>query len=161
MPTASLIGHCMMPSISYSTGSSAVRSLSSGLLISPSAEYNVVVNQDGDLTYLAEQGVLLLNALLTVRENQPMSHKGYGYETLLEHTLIKLDEDDNPKVFILWGGAAKKMMKFLKNPKHLILTSAHPSPLSAYNGFFGNNHFIKTNEFLKNNNREEINWIKK
>jgi uracil-DNA glycosylase len=125
------------------------------------AEYNTTINQDGDLTYLAEQGVLLLNALLTVRENQPMSHKGYGYEILLEHTLIKLDEDDNPKVFILWGGAAKKMLKFLKNPKHLILTSAHPSPLSAYNGFFGNNHFIKTNEFLRSNNREEINWIKK
>lgn len=124
-------------------------------------EYGEKPSQNGDLTYLAKQGVLLLNAYLTVRENKPMSHKGYGYETLLEHTLMKLDEDDNPKVFILWGGPAKKMMKVLKNPNHLVLTSVHPSPLSAYNGFFGNNHFKLTNEFLKSNNRTEINWIKK
>ena len=65
------------------------------------------------------------------------------------------------KVFILWGGNAKKSMKYIKNPNHLVLTSAHPSPLSAYNGFFGNDHFIKTNEFLKSNDREIINWIKK
>ena len=124
-------------------------------------EYDVKINQNGDLTYLAKQGVFLLNSLLTVRENSPMSHKDFGYDTLIKNTIVVIDKDDEPKVFILWGGNAKKSAKYIKNPRHLVLTSAHPSPLSAYNGFFGNNHFIKTNEFLKNNNRETIEWIKK
>lgn len=124
-------------------------------------EYHVKLNQTGDLTYLAEQGVLLLNAILTVRENQPSSHKNYGYQILLEHVIRKLDEDSSPKVFLLWGNFAKGLIKFIHNPHHLILTSAHPSPLSAYNGFFGNNHFLKTNEFLITNNLSPINWIKK
>lgn len=124
-------------------------------------EYNVNIIQNGDLTYLAKQGVLLVNSLLTVRENQPMSHKGYGYEKLLENVIRKLDEDDTAKVFILWGNSAKSVLPFINNKKHLILKSAHPSPLSAYNGFFGNNHFIKTNEFLIQNNRSPIDWIKK
>ena len=126
-----------------------------------SREYNVTLNQNGDLTYLAKQGVFLLNSLLSVRENEPMSHKDFGYDTLIKNTIIALDKDDTPKVFILWGGNAKKSMKYIKNPNHLVLTSSHPSPLSAYNGFFGNDHFIKTNEFLKSNDREIINWIKK
>ena len=102
----------------------------------------------GDLTYLAKQGVLLLNSILTVRKNTPLSHQGYGYEILIENILKKLNESDSPIVFLAWGNSAKKLMKYVDNPRHLILYSAHPSPLSAYQGFFGNNHFKLTNEFL-------------
>lgn len=122
-------------------------------------EYHVKMKENGDLTYLAKQGVLLLNSLLTVRKNEPMSHQNYGYETLIENVIRALDEDDSPKVFLLWGNSAKSVQKFLHNPRHLILKSAHPSPLSAYNGFFNNNHFKLANEFLIRNNLTPINWI--
>ena len=122
-------------------------------------EYHVKMKNNGDLTYLAKQGVLLLNSLLTVRKNEPMSHQNYGYETLIENVIKVLDNDDNPKVFILWGNSAKSVMKYIHNKNHLILTSAHPSPLSAYHGFFNNNHFKKANEFLKQHNRQEIKWV--
>lgn len=123
-------------------------------------EYGVKIHQNGDLTYLAKQGVLLLNATLTVIENKPQSHQKYGYNILLEHVIKLLDNSPNPIVFILWGNSAKEVLPYIKNPKHLILRSAHPSPLSAYHGFFNNNHFIKTNEFLIKNNLTPINWIK-
>lgn len=122
-------------------------------------EFGKKMNNNGDLTYLANQGVLLLNALLSVRKNSPLSHQNFGYEILIENVIKFLNQDNRPKVFILWGNSAKKIMKFINNSRHLILCSAHPSPLSAYNGFFGNNHFIKVNEFLKENGLEEINWI--
>lgn len=125
------------------------------------AEYGIRVEQSGDLTYLARQGVLLVNSLLTVRENRPLSHKNFGYETLIENVMRKLDEDDAPKVFMLWGNSAKSMMRYLQNPRHLILTSAHPSPLSAHYGFFGNRHFVSANEFLERNGRAPICWIRK
>ncbi len=124
-------------------------------------EYGVTVRQGGDLTYLARQGVLLLNSLLTVRKNQPLSHQNYGYEELIARVITALDQDDRPKVFLLWGGSARSVMKYLHNPRHLILTSAHPSPLSAYHGFFGNNHFKKTNEFLIDHGLEPIVWYRK
>ena len=122
-------------------------------------EYGVKMVNNGDLTYLAKQGVLLLNALLSVRKNSPLSHQNFGYEILIENVIKFLNQDNKPKVFILWGNSAKKIMKFINNPNHLVLTSAHPSPLSAYNGFFGNDHFKKVNEFLKENGLEEINWV--
>ncbi len=124
-------------------------------------EYHAHIVQDGDLTYLAKQGVLLLNASLTVEEGKPMSHAHVGYEELLSNVLRVLNEHPTPKVFLLWGGYARGLKKMISNPIHLILESPHPSPLSAYQGFFGNNHFIKTNEFLKANHMEEICWIKK
>lgn len=123
-------------------------------------EYKKKMNQDGDLTYLAKQGVLLLNTTLTVEKGVSLSHANKGYEVLIRHIIEKLDLDNNPKVFILWGGNAKRLKKHINNKHHLILESAHPSPLGAYKGFFGNNHFILTNEFLKNNNLKEINWYK-
>ena len=125
------------------------------------SEYQIEVNQSGDLTYLAKQGVLLLNSILTVRKNTPLSHQGYGYEILIENILKKLNESDSPIVFLAWGNSAKKLMKYVDNPRHLILYSAHPSPLSAYQGFFGNNHFKLTNEFLLKNRLTPIEWIKK
>ena len=123
-------------------------------------EYHIEVNQSGDLTYLAKQGVLLLNSILTVRKNTPLSHQGYGYEILIENILKKLNESDSPIVFLAWGNSAKKLMKYVDNPKHLILYSAHPSPLSAYQRFFGNNHFKLTNELLLKNRLTPIEWIK-
>lgn len=123
-------------------------------------EYNVKLNQNGDLTYLAKQGVLLLNTTLTVEAHKPLSHKDKGYEILIRHVLEKLNIDNSPKVFILWGNNAKKFKSIIYNKNHLVLESAHPSPLGAYKGFFGNNHFIKTNDFLINNGLELINWYK-
>ncbi|MBR2909646.1 MAG: uracil-DNA glycosylase [Clostridia bacterium] len=112
----------------------------------------------GCLISWARQGVLLLNTTLTVREGQPNSHSTYGWQTFTDEIIKKIDESDNPVVFLLWGGNAKSKMKLIKNKKHLVLYSAHPSPLSAYNGFFGNKHFSKTNEFLVQNGKTPIDW---
>lgn len=125
------------------------------------SEYKVKVNKtSGDLTYLAKQGVLLLNSILSVREHQPMSHNIEEYQMFFEDVLEVLDKQHHPMVFLLWGGSAKKLVRYLHNPSHLILTSAHPSPLAAnHGGWFDNNHFIKTNEYLKTNNIKPIDWI--
>ena len=123
-------------------------------------DLGVVVAQDGNLDYLAEQGVLLLNTLLTVRQGQAFSHRDLGWEILTDHAIQKLNELNQPIVFILWGAAAQSKQKFLNNPNHLILKSAHPSPLSAYRGFFGSKPFSKTNEFLTAHGVEPIRWIK-
>ena len=112
----------------------------------------------GDLTRWAEQGVLLLNSILTVREHEPGSHANHGWETLTDNVISLLNYSNEPKVFILWGGYARSKKKLITNCKHLVLESAHPSPLSAYRGFFGNNHFNLTNEFLKAHNLTEIYW---
>ncbi len=122
-------------------------------------EYGKTMIRSGDLTYLAKQGVLLLNTVLSVRMNQPLSHQNRGYEILTDTLISKLNEDDNPKVFLLWGSKANSKRELITNPHHLILTSPHPSPLSASRGFFGNQHFIKCNEFLVKNGLEPINWI--
>ncbi len=118
------------------------------------------VNQDGNLEYLARQGVLLLNTTLTVREGKALSHYGKGWETFTDNIIKEIDKSNNPIVFILWGNNARSKKKLLTNPNHLIIESAHPSPLSAYHGFFGSKPFSKTNQFLKDNNLEEIKWIK-
>lgn len=112
----------------------------------------------GCLVSLARQGVLLLNTVLTVREGQPNSHAGLGWQTFTDAVIKKVNELDKPVVFLLWGANAKSKIPLITNKKHLILSCAHPSPFSAYNGFFGCKHFSKTNSFLKANGREEINW---
>ena len=112
----------------------------------------------GCLVSLARQGVLLLNTVLTVREGQPNSHAGLGWQTFTDAVIKKVNELDKPVVFLLWGANAKSKIPLITNKKHLILSCAHPSPFSAYNGFFGCKHFSKTNAFLKANGREEINW---
>ncbi len=122
-------------------------------------EYHENMVHSGDLTYLAVQGVLLLNTILSVRLNQPLSHQNKGYEILTDTLIKKLNEDDSPKVFILWGSKAIQKKEFITNPNHLILTSPHPSPLSASRGFFGNMHFIKCNQFLESHNLKPIRWI--
>lgn len=112
----------------------------------------------GELTSWAKQGVLLLNNALTVRRGQANSHRGKGWETLTDAIIKKVNEKPEPVVYLLWGANAREKTKLINNPNHLILTAAHPSPLSAYNGFFGCKHFSKANEFLKSNGLGEIEW---
>ncbi len=112
----------------------------------------------GDLTKWAEQGVLLLNAVLTVREHEANSHKGKGWEQFTDAIIKAVDNEDRPVVFLLWGRNARDKKDIITNPDHLVLEAAHPSPLSAYNGFFGCRHFSKCNRFLKENGVDEIDW---
>ena len=112
----------------------------------------------GDLTRWAKQGVLLLNAVLTVREHQANSHKGKGWEEFTDAIIKAVEAEDRPVVFLLWGRNAREKKELITNPKHLVLEAAHPSPLSAYNGFFGCKHFSKCNRFLTENGAETIDW---
>jgi len=113
---------------------------------------------DGDLTNWAKQGVLLLNAVLTVEKDKPASHRKLGWELLTDYIIRILNTKEEPIVFILWGNFAKEKSALITNPKHLILTSPHPSPFSANSGFFGSKPFSKTNAFLRKNNLKEIDW---
>ncbi len=121
-------------------------------------ELNIEPPGHGELTDWAKQGVLLLNATLTVREGQANSHKDIGWEIFTDKVIELLNEREKPIVFMLWGANAKKKASVVTNPIHKILSCAHPSPLSAYNGFFGCGHFKKCNEFLKQMGEDPINW---
>ena len=112
----------------------------------------------GELTKWAENGVLLLNNVLTVRRANANSHKGMGWEYFTYDVIMKLNEREKPMVFLLWGGNAKSKTRLITNPAHLVLTAAHPSPLSAYNGFFGCRHFSRCNEFLAAHGIEPVDW---
>ena len=116
------------------------------------------IPNNGYLMPWAKQGVFLLNTVLTVEEGKPKSHAGKGWETFTNHAIEQIDQKEEPVVFILWGNDARSKKSLIHNPKHLILESAHPSPLSAYHGFFGSKPFSKTNNFLQSVNREPINW---
>ncbi len=113
---------------------------------------------NGDLTKWAKQGVLLLNAVLTVEKDKPASHRNLGWERLTDYIIKVLNVKEEPVVFILWGNFAKEKKAFITNPKHLVITSPHPSPFSAASGFFGSKPFSRTNDFLIKNNMEPINW---
>ena len=123
-------------------------------------EYNCKIDfSSGDLTYLAKQGVLLLNSILSVRAHQALSHNNEEYRMFLSRVLELLDKQPQPMVFLLWGGPARKLKGYLHNPSHLILECIHPSPLAAnHGGWFGNGHFKKTNEYLRKNGIKEIKW---
>lgn len=112
----------------------------------------------GNLTRWSEQGVLLMNATLTVRAHQAGSHQNKGWETFTDAVIKRLAEERENLVFILWGSYAQKKGAVIDRNKHLVLTSAHPSPLSSYRGFFGNKHFSRTNEYLVAHNKEAIVW---
>ncbi|MBD5138461.1 MAG: uracil-DNA glycosylase [Ruminococcus sp.] len=112
----------------------------------------------GYLKKWADSGVLLMNTVLTVREGQANSHRGMGWEIFTDRVIELLNQRDKPIVFLLWGGNAKQKMRLITNHNHLILQAAHPSPLSAYNGFFGCRHFSKANEFLTANGMTPIDW---
>lgn len=121
-------------------------------------DLNIVEPNCGDLTSWAKEGVLLLNSVLTVEKDKPASHAKIGWNKYTDYIIQKINEKEKPVVFILWGNFAKTKKELITNPKHLIITSAHPSPFSARNGFFGSKPFSKTNEFLKENNIKPINW---
>lgn len=112
----------------------------------------------GCLTDWAKQGVLLLNTTLTVEEGKPNSHKGRGWEIFTDKIIELLNMHEEPVVFMLWGGNARAKKSLITNDRHLVLETVHPSPLSAYGGFFGCKHFSKANEFLKSNNITPIDW---
>ena len=116
------------------------------------------ITKNGDLTSWAKQGVLLLNTVLTVREANPNSHKGKGWENFTDRIIFELNKKETPVVFLLWGANAQKKAEAITNPNHYKLMTVHPSPLSASRGFMGCRHFSKTNEILKQNGLKEIAW---
>ena len=128
-------------------------------LINIFKEYNTdlgyPIPQSGDLTKWAENGVLLLNSVLTVQGGMAASHRDIGWETFTDNIISLLNKRESPIVFILWGRFARDKKRLITNPAHFVIESAHPSPLSAYNGFFGSRPFSKTNELLKDN---PVNW---
>ena len=113
---------------------------------------------NGCLKPWAEQGVLLLNAVLTVREHQAASHQGRGWEQFTDHIIELLNQREKPLAFILWGSPARRKKAMITNPRHFIVESPHPSPLSAFRGFFGSKPFSRVNEFLKSTGQEPIDW---
>ena len=122
------------------------------------SDLGITPPKDGTLTKWAERGVLMLNTTLTVRRGQANSHKNLGGTTFTDHIIEKLNEHEQPIVFLLWGGNARSKKKLITAPQHLVLESVHPSPLSAYNGFFGCKHFSKCNAFLEAHGIDPIDW---
>ncbi|MBE6022941.1 MAG: uracil-DNA glycosylase [Cellulosilyticum sp.] len=116
------------------------------------------IPNNGYLMKWAQQGVLLLNTVLTVRAGKPQSHKGKGWEVFTDRIISLLNEREEPIIFVLWGAPAKKKSSLITNPKHKILMAAHPSPLSAYNGFFGCNHFNQINDYLRDIGKAPIDF---
>ena len=122
-------------------------------------DLNKPIPENGDLSYLANQGVLLLNTCLSVRDSSTGSHYNFGWETFTDSIISCISENKNNVVFLLWGNKSILKSKLIDSSKHLLLTSGHPSPLSANRGYwFGNKHFSKTNAYLITNNKEQINW---
>lgn len=121
-------------------------------------DLNVPYPTTNSLVPWSRQGVLLLNTVLTVEEKKPASHKDIGWETFTDEVIKKLNDKNTPVVFILWGNFARGKKKLITNPIHYVIESAHPSPFSAYNGFFGSKPFSKTNQFLRDHNINEIDW---
>jgi uracil-DNA glycosylase len=117
-----------------------------------------IVRDSGNLTDWAKQGVLLLNTVLTVQENNPNSHRGIGWEALTDEIITCINDYSTNVVFILWGKQAQQKLPFINQNKHLVIQSAHPSPLSAYRGFFGSKPFSQINNYLTNNFKHPINW---
>lgn len=124
-----------------------------------SSDVNIPYPRTGNLTKWAKQGVLLLNTVLTVREHLPNSHKNKGWEIFTSRVIELLNNRSEPIIFVLWGNDAKQKRTLITNPNHYVLTAAHPSPLSAYNGFFGCRHFSKINEILIQNKKQPIDWL--
>ena len=121
-------------------------------------DLGIPISEHGSLVSWAKEGVLLLNSVLTVEKDKPASHKGYGWENFTDSVIQKLNEKTTPVVFILWGSFARSKKSFITNPIHYIVESPHPSPFSAYNGFFGSRPFSKTNQFLESCGMKPINW---
>lgn len=123
-----------------------------------SDDLGIATPPSGELIGWARQGVLLINTTLTVREGMPQSHKGKGWETLTDKIISLMNEKQEPVIFMLWGGNARAKKSLITNPSHLVLECAHPSPLSAYAGFFGSKHFSRANAFLTEKGLAPIDW---
>lgn len=121
-------------------------------------DLGIEIATTGNLECWAKEGVLLLNAILTVEKDKPASCRNFGWEEFSDAIIKKINEKDSPVVFILWGNFARSKKKYITNPKHLVIESTHPSPFSAHNGFFGSKPFSKTNNFLEKNNIKKIDW---
>ena len=121
-------------------------------------DLNIEISNKGDLTCWAKEGVLLLNSVLTVEKDKPASHKNLGWQNFTDAIIKKVNDKEEPVVFILWGNFARSKKSLITNPKHLILESTHPSPFSSNNGFFGSRPFSNTNNFLRKNNIKEIDF---
>lgn len=119
-----------------------------------------IIKKNNNLTLWAKQGVMLLNSILTVEKDKPLSHKDYGWQIFTDNVIKKLNDRKDPIIFILWGSFARSKKEFITNKKHFIIESAHPSPLSASRGFLGSKPFSKVNNILKQLNKEEIDWSK-
>lgn len=124
-------------------------------------DLGIEISNSGYLKSWADEGIMLLNTTLTVRAHEPMSHSKIGWEIFTNSVIEKLNEKDEPIVFILWGNHAKKRKSFITNPRHLIIEGVHPSPLSANRGFFGSKPFSRANKFLEENNINPPSWIVK
>lgn len=122
------------------------------------SDLGLPIPEHGSLVSWTEKGVLLLNTVLTVEANKPASHKDLGWEKFTDEVIKKINEKNTPVVFILWGSFARSKKSLITNPIHYIIESPHPSPFSAYNGFFGSKPFSKTNNFLISKNLKPINW---
>lgn len=142
-------------------------SVSDGIKLPPSLrniykelhdDLGIPISNKGNLECWAKEGVLLLNAVLTVEKDKPASHKNVGWETFTDTIIQKLNEKETPVVFILWGAFARSKKKYITNPKHLVIESPHPSPFSASYGFFGSKPFSRTNNFLIQNHIPPIDW---
>lgn len=142
-------------------------SVNKGVKIPPSLENIFKEYQDdlgyprpstGDLTPWGKQGMLLLNAILSVRENKPLSHRPYGWERFTDHVIAKLNEKETPMVFVLWGSYARSKKHLIDEEKHLIIENVHPSPLSAYRGFFGSRPFSAINRFLEETGQRPLDF---
>lgn len=145
-------------------------SVSDGIKLPPSLrniykelhdDLGIPISNKGNLECWAKEGVLLLNAVLTVEKDKPASHKNVGWETFTDTIIQKLNEKETPIVFILWGAFARSKKKYITNPKHLVIESPHPSPFSANYGFFGSKPFSRTNNFLIQNHIPPIDWTVK
>ena len=122
------------------------------------SDLGILCKDNGDLTKWAQEGVLLLNAVLTVEKDKAASHKNLGWELFTDYIIKLINEKEDPVVFILWGNFAKEKKKYITNSRHLVITSPHPSPFSATSGFFGSKPFSRTNSFLQKNHIEPIDW---
>lgn len=122
------------------------------------ADLGLAIPSHGELTDWTGQGVLLLNTILSVRAHAPMSHANLGWQTFTDAVITRLNEREQPIVFLLWGSPARAKKEWITNPRHLVLEAPHPSPLSAHRGFFGCRHFSKCNAFLREQGMPEIDW---
>lgn len=122
------------------------------------SDYGIPIASHGCLTSWTKQGVFLLNTILTVEDSKPLSHQGVGWEVFTDNVIKKINDKNEPVVFLLWGKNAQLKKALITNKHHLILEAPHPSPLSSHRGFFGSKPFSKTNEFLRNTHQTEINW---